>query len=891
MWRNRIPILFKVYILLLPIALLGQDIPSDKEIIFTDFKFSKDQDSLFFDQTILIKTPVNKSHLIFNFETYNALSQNLTKDAISFLTAVEIDHIQQDIPDNSFYALPIPIGSSEIHISGYYLFDKKEDIIEINQKYIPQLGQMDTRPGALRDYLDFDLPLEVPVQLSIRCNSGYGINGDPISMDNSYSFANYYHGPIYIHALDDFFNSVVQIDDETYHLNIIGPKWQVDPFKFEQIQRLIVWMHEHYGEPQNHEIVLSIADFNQSVFTKNGFKYFNKYLNFQLIEKLSKHWIKSIDFKNPHDYSWFRNGFSRYNQWLFMEEFNVDTHFLFPEQTHPVSRFFDLQDLDFKSILLYEYWMNAIVREDIALDNDIKVFSKLNYTTLTYAKSGMLLKHLDASSPSGSFDTFIRSIIAATRKVDITKSIHREFGPTSKWWNGAIQGEPSYDDYYITKSTVNGDSLSIVMKNSGKGEYPVKVRLTGNLGEKDVWLPSFKGDTTIIVKNEHWHHIELDPNGTLLEINKRNNSHKVDSWTSFQNLGKIRLQPMLSLHHIRKRQVFLFPSFRWNNYDKSIIGLSINNRSFPLVNTSYRIIPELSTSTGKLIGNGGIKTNIYPNKGIFKRIEIAGYFKKNHYDFDLEVKRYSVNVKLFLPKLHTADSRLRFFNLKNVSISAEQPNAINNAQPEDYTVTSLAYHQSNRKAIRPSFWKLESQYSPSFFKLQSDYLFKFNTFTQKKRNSLRFYVGGLFELDKSPEANPYYLIGLSNSNDYLFENLLLGRSDESGIWSRQFFVDDGGFKTQMETPVRDFLIATNVQLNIWRNFGLYMDLGIADGISKPLLWDSGIRLQMIDEFLEVYFPFKSSESNEFKQESYLSSVRFILNMDVDDMISKFRASF
>ncbi len=881
-------VLYKIYFLLFVSHVYGQNEPLNAPIVKIEFRLNITGDSLFYNQTIEINNKLNHKELIFNIPT-SSVSSALNNNE-SFIESLSFDNFPYEISKNDFHSIPIPEGTNQIQIKGHYVKIENSNYFLIDQNYIPRLSNINKEAGATLDYLRFPIPLKTPIQLKMFTPSNYGVNL-VYSSKNSYFYPDYKEGKLILHPAGYHFDTRVQIETITYDIHIVGDKRDLNPFKFEQIQKLTLWMHEHYGEANDKKIILKMDDFIQSVFTNKGFKYYNKYLNFKLIEQVSNHWIQSVQLNNDHDRFWFKNGFSRYNQGLFLKDFGINDNYLYPEHNHPITHFFDLQDLDFRTLQFYEYWINAVIRADIGFDQDIEHFSKLNYTTLSYAKAGLLFNHLSNSSVNGSIDQFIRNCIKERDKVDLKSQLFTEFGTEGKWFYSSLSGTATYDDFYIKESHVVKDSLYIEVYNRGNGSYPIKLSLLNDSSNFDLWIPAFDRDTVVTLKNEGWKSIHIDPDGSLIEMNKRNNLHKIHSWKVVQNLGKFRLQPFLSLYNPYKRQAFVFPSFRWNNYDKSILGLSFNNRSFPLMNTQYRIVPEYSTSTGKLIGNGGLKTNVYfPNKQ-FNRIELSGYYKKNHYDFDLDVERYSFGLKSFLKPSHRGDARLRYLNLKSISISAEPAIESVVEQPQDYSVISLSYHHENRKVNKPYFFSTEVQWSPDFMKIQTDFLIKFRTFSHNKNNSLRLFVGKLFELNKDIQSPSYYDFGLSNSNDYLFENLLLGRSDNSGIWSRQFFVNDGGFKTLISNPINEFLLSANLQLNIWGSIGFFGDIAIVDRLNNAILWDTGLRLQVVDEFLELYFPIKSSSTNEFQNERYLDNIRFVLNLDVDDMFEKFRTSF
>ena len=112
---------------------------------------------------------------------------------------------------------------------------------------------------------------------------------------------------------------------------------------------------------------------------------------------------------------------------------------------------------------------------------------------------------------------------------------------------------------------------------------------------------------------------------------------------------------------------------------------------------------------------------------------------------------------------------------------------------------------------------------------------------------------------------------LNRSPDYLFRYDYLGRSDETGIWSQQFVPAEGGFKSFFEEPTtNNFMLTTNLNIGIWKWIEGYLDLGmLKDDIGESrYFYGSGIRLNLLPDFFELYFPVSSS--NGFELDDYRS---------------------
>ena len=56
--------------------------------------------------------------------------------------------------------------------------------------------------------------------------------------------------------------------------------------------------------------------------------------------------------------------------------------------------------------------------------------------------------------------------------------------------------------------------------------------------------------------------------------------------------------------------------------------------------------------------------------------------------------------------------------------------------------------------------------------------------------------------------------------------IILGRSDETGIWSQQFVPAEGGFKSFFEeSSANNYMISLNTSIGIWKWIEFYADLG------------------------------------------------------------------
>ncbi len=99
-------------------------------------------------------------------------------------------------------------------------------------------------------------------------------------------------------------------------------------------------------------------------------------------------------------------------------------------------------------------------------------------------------------------------------------------------------------------------------------------------------------------------------------------------------------------------------------------------------------------------------------------------------------------------------------------------------------------------------------------------------------------------------------------------------------------MSEGGFKSKFLNPnANDFIMATNLGFSLWKWVEAYTDIGIAKNknTEAKYYYDTGLRLNLVPDYLEFYFPIQNSENFVLNDEDYLSNVRFVLTIDINNL--------
>ncbi len=109
----------------------------------------------------------------------------------------------------------------------------------------------------------------------------------------------------------------------------------------------------------------------------------------------------------------------------------------------------------------------------------------------------------------------------------------------------------------------------------------------------------------------------------------------------------------------------------------------------------------------------------------------------------------------------------------------------------------------------------------------------------------------------------------------------MGRSESTGLYSQQYIIAEGGFKSKLQDQFANQWITTlNAGYSIWNWIEAYGDVGfLKNRYNNPhFVYDSGIRLNLVQDYFELYLPIYSNNGWEITQPNYSEKIRFIITL-------------
>jgi hypothetical protein len=232
------------------------------------------------------------------------------------------------------------------------------------------------------------------------------------------------------------------------------------------------------------------------------------------------------------------------------------------------------------------------------------------------------------------------------------------------------------------------------------------------------------------------------------------------------------------------------------------------------------------------------------------------------------------------------DNSRHNLSVRTVNVDQDESEFIETEEP-NYNIFNIRYNFSNKNLDRFLTSSIDYQIAKKFSKVSTTFSFR-KLYNNNRQINFRFY-GGLFLYNDTQNSN-YFSFALDRPSDYLFDYNYYGRSEESGLFSQQFIMAEGGFKSQFDQRFADdWIVSTNVSTTIWNWIFVYGDAGFfKNSFSNPrFVYDSGIRLNFVEDYFELYLPVYSSNGWEFRDENYDERIRFLVTLDLSTLFKLF----
>ncbi|MCK8520369.1 metalloprotease [Aquimarina sp. D1M17] len=754
---------------------------------------------------------------------------------------------------------------------------------------------LDDLYAPLLDYkINFTLPEEYEIISDLNKN-GENASGEKQSKTLTLTGNNRAEVNLYISKGTSKFYSFPA--DGVQFISNIDDNKLMPQMKSVATTRIISFLNKKLGPYPFEKLVASESDYkNNPVYGLNqlpdilrpfpdGFQYEIKQL-----KAITENYLKKTVLINPRHDVWLRDAMHIYLMMAYTEQYYPDMKIIGKLSKVIGVRWFHIADLKFNDQYFLAYKNMARLFLDQPLSTPQDQLVKFNTNIANAYKAGVGLKYLedyleDDNIVAESIKKFYEeNALTQTNSLKFKDVLTSLSNKDVEWFFEDYVNTNKKIDYKIKSVKKGKDSIEVTLKNKEDNLMPISLY---GLRKKDIvsktWVPGFKGTKKVKIANEDLTKLALDYDQNIPEVNQRNN---------YRNLKWIFNKPIQfrfleDVEDPRYSQLFFIPEFEFNVYDGFTIASKFYNKTIIRRNFEYNISPAYGLKSNKLLGSASFFVrNQIAESGLYQiRYGINGSMFS--YAPDLLFRRFSSSVSfLYRPEDLRSNQKQRL-SLRNVNVF-RQRNEENPVATPDYNVFNARYRYSDFNLTDFLGYTIDYQISKNFSKLSTTINYR-KLFLNNRQLNLRLFAG-TFLFNDTEKDGDFFSFALDRPTDYLFDFNYLGRSEDTGFVSQQIIIAEGGFKSQLEYPFANQWITTlNANTNIWNWIYAYGDVGFVKnkGISPKFVFDSGVRLSLVADYFEVFFPVVSNKGWEIAQPNYDQQIRFIITLSPETLIGLF----
>jgi hypothetical protein len=625
-------------------------------------------------------------------------------------------------------------------------------------------------------------------------------------------------------------------------------------------------------------------------FPKN-FKY-----ELQLLKNTLGNYLDNTLLINPRKDQWLKDGIQIYYLMKYIEEYYPDMKLLGTLADIWGIRSFHAADLSFNHQYNLMYMHMARTNRDQALNLPKDKLLRFNAELANKYKAGIGLRYLDSYVNENIVEDALKEFLSInnlkqTSTLDFETLIKSKTDKNLNWFFEDYLTTREKIDFKITKVETVNDSIEVTIKNKRNNKMPVSLfSLQDDSIVSKVWIDQVKDKETFTFANNNADKLTLNYDQTIPEYNLRDNWKSLKGFLS--NNKPIQFRLFKDIEDPNYSQVFLMPLVEYKNiYDGLTLGAKIYNKTALRKRFNYKLSPQYGTKSKTLTGSAAVyfDENIENSNMFGFSYGISG--KYSSYAPDLFARVIAPNVSFrFRDDSNFRSNKFQALSFRYLDISKDPDlNNISNNDVPDYAVFNAQFVDTTPGLVDFYKWFADFQLAKKFGKIALNYEYR-KLFESNRQINLRFYLGAFIYNNTDPSSN-YFSFALDRPTDYLFDYNYLGRSEASGIFSQQLIIAEGGFKSKLNTPFANQWMSTmNFSTTIWKYIQGYTDLGVVKNKYNTLkfVYDTGIRLNLVTDYFEIYFPLYSNLGWEIGNPQYDEKIRFVFTVDPKSLLGLFR---
>ncbi|WP_299665121.1 aminopeptidase [uncultured Polaribacter sp.] len=609
-----------------------------------------------------------------------------------------------------------------------------------------------------------------------------------------------------------------------------------------------------------------------------------------LFKALSKKYLKQTLLVNERSDYWIIDGLQNYLMIEYVNKFYPEIKLIGTASNSWFLKRFNISKLKFNQKYQFVYQFTARKFLDQSLKTSADSLSNFNRRIVSKYKAGLGFTYLKGYLGKDALNKSIKLFyqkhkLTTANSTDFKNALHKNTTRDIDWFFSDFIKTNKKIDYTIQSVKEAKDSLLVTLKNKRNITAPIAF-----YGIKDdtiaykKWFPNIDDQKTISVPKGKFDQLVLNYENIYPEYNTLDNYYNTNR--GFFN-KPFKFSLIKDVKAPNYNQLFYQPNFGYNFYDGLILGLKVHNKPLIKRNLEFSLAPSYAFKSQMINGSFSVLFNQFFEETSIYKISYGIAGNTLQYAPELSYSSLIPYVDVVFKRKSLRDASNEFIRAKVVHIDKEVSPLVTKTAQDNYSIFSVSYNYISPDIIKELRYNFNSEISKSFSKISADLRYRKLTSTDTQLD-FRVFAGAFLHNNSKGD---YFSFGLDRANDYLFELNYYGRSEDSGIFSQQYIITEGGFKSVLPTRfANQYMVSLNSSIGLWRWVELYNDVAFLKNRNEGLFfgYENGIRLNFIHNIFEIYFPLYSNNGWEVAQPSYPQKIRFTFTGDLNRVYNFFR---
>ncbi len=645
-----------------------------------------------------------------------------------------------------------------------------------------------------------------------------------------------------------------------------------------KFNRVSSFISEYFNDTEETKLLITEQDYESSPFYGlNELPGFLSPFSDEFLEEiifLKSFSINYINQKlnlNKRDSHWVYKGLEIFIINKYINQFYPKVKFIGKLAANKFINTYEVSKLNFSDIFINysEYVQRLNLHQSDSQPSN--TLTRINEEIASPYHTGVGLNYLENLIGEEKFQSLVYKIVNSESIKELNDLFYDYKENDLDWFiNDYISSKQSLD---LSIKKTDEDFFKITEKNDIKIPYTLGLIKSDSI----IYSDKFNVYTEIQLPKLDYDYVAINPEVKIPELNQNNN------WIYKSNsLKPLRLRLIGDLDNPKKRNMYIRPEVTYNLYDGISPGFNLLNKGLKSKPFSYEIFTQYASKEKTLVGSLNLKYQVNNEiKDNFSTVYNI-FYTTNHYKEDLRFQVFSPSITVNFRDNNNLRSNIRrSFSISMYNVDKDSNNVDDN-KLNNYSIYNLGYYYSDIGIIKYLKSSANTEFSSNFGKINLVFDYR-KIFNSNRQFQARVYLGKFFWNNRNFENFNY---NLGRSAGYLFLDNYLGRSERTGLLSQQFIMAGGGFKSFFDNPTTDnFMLTTNLNIGLWKWIEGYLDLGTLKdkGDKSRYFYGTGLRLNLVPDFFELYFPISSSNGFELSQESYSNKIRFIVSYNLESL--------